>query len=49
MEQGKWVFAVCVTTCLKKSMCYNICLKKKNIVEAKKIILFKIKIVIRKQ
>ena len=40
---------VCYNMCLKKSVCYNIWFKEKNIVEAKKIIVFKIKIVIRIQ
>ena len=40
---------MCYNLCLKKSLCYNICLQKKKIVEAEKIIFFKIKIVIRIQ
>ena len=47
MEQGRGVFAVCIIKYVLRRVCAIKCLKKKNIVEAEKIISSKIKIVMR--
>ena len=47
MDQGRGVFAVCIIKYVLRRVCAITCLKKKNIVEAEKIISSKIKIVMR--